>query len=338
MCAISTRPSLVLSENAGLARRFYALRGFDDYDTPVGVDLGHAYTPDGTICDMNPERPSVYRTAADEHMYERSYLNPEEAHARALEKLAAYQISADGFESVYSAEELARDAATVERLKQKFGVSPAKKYGDLLEAVACEHGELSDWFGPSAQVMKTSDYDDFCNRVDMVVEIEEIDKTFSHLALGVDVTFGSRELYKKFETIKANIDAGRLGTVKYFRSDRQPEPRGLTHLPQVVLGIDIERVKELGLLWMNRRNKELGGHPVQRLILEEAALQLKTFAAYAERTGKIEIAGILSRELEKVEELLREKVAAGIPTVEGDKVFEAIKNNLAIFELQARAA
>ena len=81
----------------------------------------------------------------------------------------------------------------------------------------------------------------------------------------------------------------------------------LQKVPQVVVGVEIERVKELGLLWMNRRNKELREHPVQMAILEEAALQLKTFAEYAARTDKKDLVDILERELQKINELSEEK-------------------------------
>lgn len=97
------------------------------------------------------------------------------------------------------------------------------------------------------------------------------------------------------------------------------------------MGVEIDRVKELGLLWMNRRNKELATHPVQATILEEAALQLETFAAYAKRIGKTEIVSVFERELQKIRELIAEKKAAGIQSFAHDKVFEEIKRNLLSF-------
>lgn len=278
-----------------------------------------------------PEKQPIYRNTEDERMYESSYLKPEEAHARATETLAEYEIKPETFAGLYGEDILKRDADEVARLEKTFEKTPAKIYGDILEAVACEHGELSDWFGSKSQVIKTARFDDYINKIDMIVETEAENQQFSHLALGIDVTFGSRDLHKKFDAIRANIDKGKLGQVKYFHSDRQNVTGRLRKIPQVVVGVEIERVKELGLLWMNRRNNELREHPVQMAILEEAVLQLKTFADYAKSIGKNDLAAIFERELQKINELLEEKREAGIKSIEQDKVFEEIKRNLASF-------
>ncbi|MCR4276111.1 MAG: hypothetical protein NUV90_01875 [Candidatus Parcubacteria bacterium] len=284
-----------------------------------------------------PEKQPIYRNTEDERMYESSYLKPEEAHARATGALAEYEIKPEIFAGLYGEDILKRDADEVAHLEKAFEKTPAKIYGDILEAVACEHGELSDWFGSKSQVIKTARFDDYKNKIDMIVETESDNNQFSHLALGIDVTFGSRDLHKKFDAIKANIDGGRLGQVKYFHSDRQHITGRLRKIPQVVVGVEIERVKELGLLWMNRRNKELAEHPVQMAILEESALQLKTFAEYAKSIGKNDLTAIFERELQKINEMLEEKREAGIMSLEQDKVFEEIERNLASFATPATA-
>ena len=105
--------------------------------------------------------------------------------------------------------------------------------------------------------------------------------------------------------------SGLLFEIKYFHSDRQHFTGRKRKVPQVVVGVEIERVQELGLLWMNRRNAELAIHPAQITILEEIALQLKTFAEYAKRTEKNELASLFEKELEKITELLE----ASAPTL-----------------------
>ncbi|MFI5260237.1 MAG: hypothetical protein ACHQU0_00350 [Candidatus Paceibacteria bacterium] len=280
---------------------------------------------------MSEGRPIV-RTIIGERM-ESSYLKIDEAHKRAKEVLGEYEIKPETFEGFYDKEMLKRDAAEVERLEEIFNLekNPSKIYGDILEAVMCEHGELSDWFGPDSQVMKTASFDDYINKIDMVVETESKDRRFSHLALGIDVTFGSRDLSKKFNGIRAKIDNKTLGEIKYFHSDRQNFSGRLTKIPQVVVGVELERAKEVALLWMNRKNKELAVHPIQVVVLEEAALQLKTFADYSRKSGRSETAVLLEAELRKIEELLAMKKAAGIQSLPNDKVFEEIRRNLSLF-------
>lgn len=282
---------------------------------------------------MSPEKPEqyIYRSTEDERRFASTYLNPEEAHARAQKSLSAYEIKPETFSGLYGAEILKSDADAVEKMEASFTKSPSKIYADILEAVVCEHGELSDWFGPKSQIMKTARFDDYVNKVDMVIEIETGKQQFSHLALGIDVTFGSKDLHKKFDAIKNKIDAGTLGQVKYFHSDRQNFTGRLRKVPQVVIGVEIDKVNELGLLWMNRRNKELEDHPVQVTFLEETALQLQTFARYARDIGKIDLALILEKDFIRVSELLQQKKDAGIKGIKDDRVFEEIKRNLAAF-------
>jgi hypothetical protein len=277
------------------------------------------------------ERRPIIRTIEDERMHESSYLKIEPAHERAQKVLSEYEIKPETFAGLYGDEILKRDAAEVARLEGLFERTSSKIYGDILEAVTCEHGELSDWFGPKSQVIKTSRFDDYINKIDMIVETETEDRRFSHLALGIDVTFGSRDLSKKFDGIRRHIDTGELGQVKYFHSDRQNFSGQLRKIPQVVVGVELERAKEIGLLWMNRRNKELGEHPMQMVILEEAALQLKTFSEYARKGGRSDTAVLLEAELQKINELLAMKKADGLKSLPHDKVFEEIRRNLSLF-------
>lgn len=176
-----------------------------------GVNISYA---GGSMSNMSEKQP-IYRSTADERMFERSYLNPEEAHVRAKETLSEYEIKPEIF-SDYDPAMIKRDAEEVARLEAIFEPTPSKIYGDILEAVACEHGELSNWFGAKSQVIKTARFDDYKNKIDMVVETEAENRQFSHLALGVDVTFGSNDLHTRSSTLSKRTstvgDSGRLNT------------------------------------------------------------------------------------------------------------------------------
>lgn len=277
------------------------------------------------------EKQTVYRDVEHERMFESSYLKVEEAQERAKNVLADAEIKMGLFDGLYDEAAIKRDANEVARLESVFDRSPSKIYGDIFEAIVCEHGELSDWFGQQSQVIKSSRFDDYINKIDMIVEFKDAEKRFSYLALGIDVTFGRQNLSKKFAAIRARVDNCELGEVKYFHSERQHFTGRKRKIPQVVIGIEIERVKELGLLWMNRKNKELSEHPVQTTILEEIVLQLETFADYARRTGKDSIATIFDAELLKVRELLHEKKKDGMEGIKDDKVFAEIRRQLISF-------
>jgi hypothetical protein len=264
---------------------------------------------------------------------EKSNFTPEKAHIRAQKILEENEIKPEAFEGLYSSSGIKSDVNEVARLERKFDGDPmAKMYGNILEAITCEHGELSDWFGPNAQIIKTSRYDDYINKIDMVVETKSENESFSNLALGIDVTFGSYDLHKKFGDIQKKIDAGTLGEVKYFHSDRQHIHGRLQKVPQVVVGVEIDRVKELGQLWMQQEKKKLAIHPVQVTLLKEAREQLEVFASYAERTNKPDLAALFRRELHKVKEILVMKAKADLKGIPEDRVFEEIRRNLLFFK------
>ncbi len=256
--------------------------------------------------------------------------NPAE---RAKEFLTSCEVDLKKFRGIYSDDEIQDDIAWVERTEKKFEPSPIKKYGDIFEAVFCEQAEMNEWV-PNSQVTKTSRFDDYRNKVDMVVETHDADDTITHLALGVDVTFGSEDLSKKFRGIRDNINKGELGSVKYFLADRPRNQKfagPLRNIPHVVVGVEVDRVTELGLLWVNRKNRELATHPAQVTILEEISLQLETFVEYAKSVGGTTLVPILELELQKINEMLAQKKAAGLTGLKNDRVFEEIKRNLLFF-------
>lgn len=283
---------------------------------------------------MSEKHPIYYRDPEHARMFESSYLHLDEAHKRAKMILTENEIKLERFAGLYDENVLAHDIEKVERLKKRFEPSPSKAYADIFEAIVCEHGELSEWFGSGCEIIKTSLFDDYVNGVDMIAEIKGEHQGFSHLALGIDVTFGSKDLREKFIPIRTGIDKGSLGEIKYFYSDRQHYRAHLEKVPQVVVGVEIEQLKNLALLWMNRKNKELSRHPAQMTILEEIALQLETFERYANKSEKREVqnlAPILGRELWKIRSLLEEKRKMGILGMKDDKVFEEIRKNLHSF-------
>ena len=51
----------------------------------------------------------------------------------------------------------------------------------------------------------------------------------------------------------------------------------------MVIGIEYSRVIELAALWLRKENVALASHSVQRVILEEIALQLEVFGKYSEK-------------------------------------------------------
>jgi hypothetical protein len=243
------------------------------------------------------------------------------AYSKAVNFLNKYRVKLDGFigEAGYFEDEVKADKKYVEEMKEKFDRlnSPEQKelnkLAVIFEAIVIDQSEMSEWFGPDGFSVPTSEFDDFKNGADGVIEFEE-----NYLALGIDVTF-SVEMEDKFRRIKKEIEAGKLTEIKYFVSEHTP-PTKLPGIPRVVIGADAKTVKELSDLWLEGDKKKLATHPIQFQILEEIVYQLKSFADYAEEVGQKEAAKKYREELKKVSAIYQHKLSEVKDTGDRDEV------------------
>lgn len=187
----------------------------------------------------------------------------------------------------YKDEDIERDIEYVREMEHRFDEESTtekkeqKKFAKILEAMLNELIELYDWMGPDATTITTSDFDDIKNGVDMVAEFQnKEERSASHLALAVDVTFAS-DIGKKIERIQREIERGEMAHVRYFESEFLGERGELPKLPRVVIGADMDTIKSLGVLWLAEDKKALAAHEMQKVILEEVRIQLESFAEYA---------------------------------------------------------
>lgn len=270
---------------------------------------------------------------------EKEYIHPAVEHAHPIAELilATHAISPESF-TKYDPKMVVEDMARVEKAELDFTRDSNEIYAKVLEAVLYDQIRGGEWFGPKAQAIKTSRYDDYFNGSDFVIELKQSAQAISHLGLSVDVTFGITTEEKKFIAIKENIDAGTLGEIKYFHSEKAGFRGELTQVPQVVIGVEKETVVQIAGMWAERREKKRDGegllkdHPVQRIILAEILLELQTFKGYAERTDKKNIADIYTKNIAIVEGILREKPPTGLAEMRKDKVFTAIRESMGVFK------
>ncbi len=254
-----------------------------------------------------------------------------EAYPGAKKYLREQSIKSKDFVYLYGEENVSKDDAEVARLEAGFSHGPEKQAADVLEAIMLL-GELNNWFGQNAETIKTSDFDDYINGVDMVVEFNERLKSFYRLGLAVDVTYSPGKVREKFERIKKEIEAGSLATIKYFPSEKEDFRGEKRNVPRVVVGIEWDTIAELAGLWERKEYKKLADHPAQRSILEEARLQLKKFSEYAKKIGEDDLATIFERDLAIIESILAGKKNIGEKTFSSDKIFQSIEKELDSFK------
>ncbi len=268
----------------------------------------------------------------------------ESAYRESLKIFKRDSIELDDFKEVYGEEEVERDKEETERLKniykEEMKEDPEKeklkKFATIFEAIIHQHGEQAEWFGPNAYTIKSSDYDDFKNGVDEILEFHKESgegKEISHLTMGIDVTTKG-SLDDKLRSVWRKVKSGELSEVKYFGSE-EVEKGKLEHVPSVAVNAEPREIKKVMDLWMEGRNKEIANHPLQIRILEQMEGQLETFQNWARENEKENLANIFEERLRIIQSILEGKAELkGDLEAEG-KIMggamspkELIKNNL----------
>lgn len=257
-------------------------------------------------------------------------------HPEALRVLRESAIDPYDFIDLYGEDNVSHDLKKVEAIKSKFQQHESKAAADIFEAIVFEHVELSDWLGPNAQTIRSSEYDDYINHVDLIVEFNENEHT-KHLALGVDVTFGSISMQKKFERIKIEIEKNELAKVKYFES--HGFKGSLRQLPRVVIGVELEKVVALAGHWERKEKKILSEHVTKDIMLEEIERQLRTFLIYAQSIHAESAVKSYTQALSTVrsirvsQDTTQRTSPAYQEKIQSDKVLQGILQNLERFRV-----
>lgn len=262
---------------------------------------------------------------------------------KAENTLKEYAISMDDFTD-YGKDNIEKDKATVERLKIRFQTEATEKekeakiLADILEAIILEESESSNWFGQNSSTTKVSDYDDYINHIDTIVEFTE-EESASHMALGIDATF-STDIKAKFDRIKEEIEKGSLAEAKYFSSSFIKGRH--IQIPRIVIGADVKTIKELGELWLDKESraegrkrevkKELENHPVQFQLLKQILLQTETFEKYAQTVNQPQISDIYARLKKMVQKIYAGKDPKKNDKGDYDNMMDTIKMNLESFK------
>jgi hypothetical protein len=261
---------------------------------------------------------------------EKKHVDLEQMYSKAEETIQNSKINIDDFVDIYE-DMVERDKETAMSRKEKFASRlddsgrECKKYADVMEAILVDSVNVSDWLGEDVKAMNTTDYDDFENGIDVIAEMTKEGGFKKHLGLAMDATF-ARRVSGKFNDIKGKIVSGRMSKVKYYQTD---DYKGsLTNVPHVVIGVSLEKIKELGEMWVNGETDKLNNHPVQYQILEEMIMQLEVFEKYANKYDKPELAEVYKDRCETLKAIKAKKEEILPDTGERDHIFKNIKKEM----------
>ncbi len=266
----------------------------------------------------------------------------EECYKKADAYLGEYRIKLDKDTFPhYSSTVLTRANEEVRQMERQFAEQDieeekvARKVSVIMEAILTSQTE-NDWFGPDAQMITPSRYDDIKNGVDGCLEFTDA-HTADYLALSIDFTYSHNSgLSRKIRGIEASIKAGTLSKMDFFVSSQlvpsdetesEMVPRFVgskSGIPKVVVGCDAEHVTEMAQLWVEGKNKTLSTHPARLILLDQMILQMEHYITIAEDADRPQIAEIYRRDFAIVQNV-RAQVAPEVILSKTDRVTEGIR-------------
>lgn len=254
------------------------------------------------------------------------------AHEKAKNEIftnSDYFIDETDFIPVYGQESIEADVSFAKNLKKEFEDHDSleekklKRISDVFEAIVLTQSDSNGWLG-NARALKTAPYDDFKNKVDMIAEWFTPEEGSRLLALAVDVTFGAKSVQKKLEAIRAEIDSGKLGSIKYFKDERGDFIGMRNNVPRTVIGVSESVIEELADLWIHGKHAALAQHPIQRLFLDEIDAQLMMMHNYALKEGKADVVLAYKQVLAIIQPLRESKAKFRSKKIAGDIVAQEI--------------
>ena len=232
---------------------------------------------------MRPDQEYIYNFSATEKplsteeraVFDHYENNPED---RAMRDRPWQFIQMDKFNDIYGRNIVSSDKRIVtEHYRENKKDFNAR--GMLMEFFISQ-AETADWFGENCSIHRSSKYDDIKNYTDLVFEWE--DKKGEVARLAVDCTINSDEfgLDEKSEGIMRKLYRGELSSLKYHQPESTEEKREIKQVPQVLMILDSEKIKELSEIFSRVIKKEPGSKNqfseshIQLVLLEEVNIQL----------------------------------------------------------------
>lgn len=198
-----------------------------------------------------------------------------------------------------------------------------------------------DWF-PDFFLTETSEFDDRINGVDAVLESQ----AHSGRAALIDFTShkDKQKLREKIQKIFRKIEQGKLGEVKYFKSQTDGQAHHLKMLPMVIIGLDSRTLTEIIDIYTAQSKRELANHWVKNAIVEELLRQIAAFQKYINSTNRSSYnpasAKVMNQAYEDFRKMVLElkqkisqgeetdsRIRAGLPTK--DQVYKELTESLA---------
>lgn len=282
------------------------------------------------------------------------------------------RLKMNDFKDVFGEEEVEADKKLVQELKKKFesqwdslgeedkkALKEDKKISEALEIIFADQAESNNWLGPNALLTRTTEFDDFTNQVDAVVEFNVVEfdleeNASQKIALAIDASrkTGTSSIEEKFIKNSGKVTGAvkKRPVVKYFESQISDSKGNffkgeLKSVIPVVIGVEDKNLTRLmedfnqmiklkkektenAKNALREKLKSMAENPVQMVFLREIELQIKSYMNLIKKETRYKPAVSeenLKKTLEIITAVIDSKRETGLGDLENDAVFAAIK-------------
>ena len=225
----------------------------------------------------------------------------DEIYQKAKRIVGNLEIDPEEFAEIYDPIEIKNDLNTVQRYEDSFETNDTEnekklaKMATIFEAVIAVGITHGEWYGDSIKIYPPSKFDDYINKIDGILEIENKESS-EFLGLSVDATFSKvqgPDFKNKIDGVLKSIDAGEMSHVKYFKT-YDGEIKKEFVIPKVILSCNKKILGDIALDFknMDKANfrEKLREHKLKEMIIDQVVNQCKLFSDYARNVGQNDIA------------------------------------------------
>jgi hypothetical protein len=213
----------------------------------------------------------------------------------AVEEMDRFRPNPEDFGEFYDVEEIKNDQREIARLEKQWEErnseesQEAKKIATLAEYLLFKY--LSVWTDGHAHLSPTCEFDDYVNKVDMILECPSGQEDETYHAMTIDVVMGSIErLTEKLMRIKMSLDTKKEPVnVKYFKGEDGKLVRPSSFVAGVV-SLSAGVVRNLVSKEFAGQQQGLEPHHAAYIMVTELLEQYAGFRQYALYVGNQEVA------------------------------------------------
>lgn len=158
---------------------------------------------------------------------------------------------------------------------------------DVFEHMLHKHISEAAWFGKETRSILPSVFDDLFRGVDLILEQHVGRGAFAFSTLAIDATFSAKGAIQKLENTTDYLSKGKMGGIKYFKSNRANITGTMESVPHFVIGMGRPALFHMTSEYVQKGVTPDINQEARRMVLEQIIVQAEYFRKLLKNKGYI---------------------------------------------------